>query len=205
MTSNASLVIAASRLLAFFLTYPGGSCRLRVSTCRASASICARNSAAARDGERCRRPGSRGTEPAPGPPRRMLRRASAPPLHWGEWCSGSCRACPAQLEGTTHGFRHRGLVAISECGFDFEGRGHGGVQRSWVDSRTAMQSNYPVNAMALPADAADWRETPQFRVRLTGGQPHPRRWSRHRSSPPTPWRPGLGELAIRRSCGVVFL
>ena len=40
----------------------------------------------------------------------------------------------AQLEGTTHGFRHRGLVAIGECGFDFEGRGHGSLLRIWVDA-----------------------------------------------------------------------
>lgn len=44
MMSNASLVIAASRLLAFFFTYPTASLCLSASTCRVSASVCARNS-----------------------------------------------------------------------------------------------------------------------------------------------------------------
>ncbi|MEZ5738009.1 MAG: hypothetical protein R3E68_00190 [Burkholderiaceae bacterium] len=43
-TSKASLVIAARRLLAFFLMYPAGSCRFKAPTCGASASIRARNS-----------------------------------------------------------------------------------------------------------------------------------------------------------------
>lgn len=44
MASNASLVIAASLLLAFFFTHPMGSFSLSTSTCWTKASICERNS-----------------------------------------------------------------------------------------------------------------------------------------------------------------
>ena len=34
----------------------------------------------------------------------------------------------AQPEGAAHGFWHRGLVAVSQRGFDFEGGSHGALQ-----------------------------------------------------------------------------
>src|SRR5690606_9398121 len=43
-----------------------------------------------------------------------------------------------QLEGTTDGLRHRGLVAISEGGFGFESRGHG---RSPADQGCCTHGN----------------------------------------------------------------
>jgi hypothetical protein len=34
----------------------------------------------------------------------------------------------AEMENTTHRFRHRGLIAVSQSGFDFKGGWHGSLQ-----------------------------------------------------------------------------
>ena len=40
----------------------------------------------------------------------------------------------ARPKGTAHGFRHRGLVAVGQRGFDFEGGSHGALRSKGVDT-----------------------------------------------------------------------
>src|SRR5690606_17400134 len=60
----------------------------------------------------------------------------------------------AEPKDTTHGFRHCGLVAVGQRGFDFEGGGHGSLQSKRGMPRMIMRLPCQVNASALPSSVA---------------------------------------------------
>src|SRR5690606_32701308 len=55
----------------------------------------------------------------------------------------------AKPQGATHGFRHRGLVAVSQRGFNIENGRHGALRSKGCMHWMVMQSPCHINAVAL--------------------------------------------------------